>query len=482
MKRILLTLPLLALLCTLLLAGCAAQEASTEEPVTEPEPATVEKVESDGIAAPSNSGKLKVDGTQLVSEDGEPVQLKGVSTHGLAWFPQYVNEEFFKELREDWGANVVRLALYTAESGGYCTDGNKTELMDLVDKGVDAATDADLYVIVDWHVLSDLNPLVNKDEAIAFFDEVSKKYATNNNVIYEICNEPNGGTTWADIKTYAEEVIPVIRANDPDSLIIVGTPTWSQDVGLAAADPLDFKNVMYTLHFYAATHKDDLRNKMKNAVADGLPIFVTEYGICDASGNGSIDYESANEWVALMDDLNISYACWNLSNKAEASAIFNADCTKSSGFTENDLSAEGQWLLEILKGEVELPEVDATATSSSSSNSQASASSQTSVAAGQNGDVSWSIAKANSWESGGKTFNQYVVTVKNTSATAISNWEISIPFNESFELSDKWNGNYSANGSTLTVTNVDYNGTLAAGAQATDIGFIASGTSALRPL
>lgn len=355
-KIIALSFSLFAAMILLLatLSGCSGGENGDSDSDETSGVETEEVVESDegssadSIAAPSNSGQLKVEGSQLVSEDGNPVQLRGVSTHGLAWFSDYVNQDFFTELHQDWSANVVRLAMYTAESGGYCTDGDKTALLSLVDDGVNYATEADMYVIVDWHVLNDQNPLTNKDEAIVFFGEVSQKYADHNNVIYEICNEPNGSTTWADVKSYAEEVIPVIRANDPDAVIIVGTPTWSQDVDQAAADPLDYDNVMYALHFYAATHKDDLRNKLSSAVEGGLPVFVSEFGICDASGNGAIDYDSANEWVSLMDSLDVSYVCWNLSNKDEASALFKADCTKTSGFTEEDLSEEGSWLRDVL--------------------------------------------------------------------------------------------------------------------------------------
>lgn len=300
------------------------------------------------MAIPSVAGKLQVKGAQLVSQTGSAVQLRGVSTHGLAWFPGYVNQEFFQELHDGWGANVVRLAMYTAEYGGYCTGGDQTALLDLIDRGVAAATAADVYVIIDWHILSDANPLDNKDAALAFFQTVSARYADTNNVLYEICNEPNGQTTWENVKAYASEVIPVIRANDPSAVIICGTPTWSQDVDKAAADPLNFDNIMYALHFYAATHKDDLRNKLESAHAEGLPIFVSEFGICDASGSGRIDYDSAAAWIALMDRQNISYCCWNLSNKDEASALFLPSCTKTSGFSATDLSAEGTWLVGVL--------------------------------------------------------------------------------------------------------------------------------------
>lgn len=136
----------------------------------------------------------------------------------------------------------------------------------LVRDGVSFATEADLYAIVDWHVLSDANPLAHADEAAGFFGRISADLSTNNNVIYEICNEPNNGTTWEDVKAYAQRIIPIIRANDPDAVIIVGTPTWCQDVDQAAAAPLDAGNVMYALHFYAATHQADLRDRMAATV------------------------------------------------------------------------------------------------------------------------------------------------------------------------------------------------------------------------
>jgi len=292
-----------------------------------------------------------VKGTQLVGKDGRAVRLRGASTHGLAWFPAYVNDALFNGLRNNWNANVVRLAMYTAESGGYCTDGDKATLRKLIDDGVRFATENDLYVIVDWHILSDNNPNMHIDEAKAFFSDVSAAYADHNNVLYEICNEPNGATTWADVKAYAEQIIPVIRANDPEAVVIVGTPTWSQDVDAAAADPLAFDNVMYALHFYAATHKDDLRARAAKALDAGLPLFVSEFGICDASGNGAIDEQQADEWIALLDERGVSYTMWNMSNKAESSAMFKATCDKASGFVDDDLSQAGAWLRRTLSSQ-----------------------------------------------------------------------------------------------------------------------------------
>lgn len=302
------------------------------------------------LARPSKNGALKVKGSKLTDKKGRKVQLRGVSTHGIAWYPEYINKKFFKELRTKWNANVVRLAMYTDEYGGYCSGGNKTELKNLIKKGVKYAKAADIYAIIDWHVLSDQDPNRYVSQAKKFFKEMSKTFASYNNVLYEICNEPNGGTTWAQIKKYAKKIIPVIKANDPDAVIIVGTPNWSQYVDEAAASPIKgYSNIMYSLHYYAATHKADLRKRMVSAVKKGLPVFVTEYGTCDASGSGAIDKASANAWVRTMNKYGISYVCWNLSNKNETSALFKSSCAKTYGFKKSDLSAQGRWLWNTLK-------------------------------------------------------------------------------------------------------------------------------------
>lgn len=298
----------------------------------------------------ANHGALSVKGTDLVDKNGKQYQLKGVSTHGIAWFPDYVNKDAFKTFRDDWGANIVRLAMYTDENNGYCTDGDPEKLKKLVRAGVDAATELGMYVIVDWHILHDLTPLKYEEQAKAFFEEISSEYKNSDNIIYEICNEPNGGTSWADVKKYAEVIIPIIRANDSNAVIVVGTPTWSQDVDAAAKDPIkDYDNVMYALHFYAATHKDDLRNKLTAAKKSGLPIFVTEFSICEASGDGQIDYDSAKAWFDLINDNNLSYCAWNVSNKAEKSSLIKSSVNKTSGWSEDDLSDTGAWIREQMK-------------------------------------------------------------------------------------------------------------------------------------
>lgn len=301
----------------------------------------------------ANHGKLSVDKTQLVDKDGKAYQLKGCSTHGITWFPDYVNKDAFKTLRDDWGANLIRIAMYTdtGDSYGYCSGGNKDEILGLLDNGVNMATELGMYVIVDWHILNDNNPNNHIDDAKDFFDKVSDKYKDYDNVIYEICNEPNGGTSWSDVKEYANAVIPVIRNNDKEAIIIVGTPTWSQDVDIASEDPITgFDNIMYAVHFYAATHKQNIRDKVSKALENGIPVFVSEFSLCDASGNGGIDYDESDKWFELIKENNLSYASWSLCNKNETSALISSSSSSLSNWSEDELSETGKYIKEKISG------------------------------------------------------------------------------------------------------------------------------------
>lgn len=322
-----------------------AQNAQTQGSQAQPSQSQNSQAQtSTGAGFAGAHGALHLDGVNLVDQNNNPVQLYGMSTHGLAWFPDYVNYDGFKTLRDDWNTNCVRLAMYPHEYGGYCTGGDQSRLKSLVQTGVDAATDLGMYVIIDWHVLQEQDPNVYKEQAKTFFDEMSRTYADHTNVLYEICNEPNGSTSWDSVKSYAEEVIPVIRANDPDAIIIVGTPTWSQDIDKAKAKPLDFDNVMYALHFYAGTHKDVLWNRLDSCVQNGLPVFISEFGMCDASGNGANDFNSAQNWFNVIERYNLSFCCWNLANKNESSSVISPSCSKTSGWSEDELSEAGKWI------------------------------------------------------------------------------------------------------------------------------------------
>ena len=300
----------------------------------------------------------------MVDQNGVPTQLRGASTHGMHWFPQYVNQNAFQTLRDDWGINMVRLVCYPRDGGsvGYLTGGDSTkqQLDTLIQNGVDYATKLGMYALVDWHVHA-YNPNEYLKEAKIFFTKYATMYKDHDNVLYEICNEPTG-TNWysgngKDLYTYCSEVIKTIRAIDPDAIIICGTNTWSQDVDQVAAKPmkaLGYENIMYTFHFYSATHKENLMEKVRLATKDGTPIFVTEFGICSADGNGSYDAENADRWIALLDELNISFACWSYSNCNEKSAYFKSSCSNVGGdWTADDLTTTGKWLINTCRAHEE---------------------------------------------------------------------------------------------------------------------------------
>ena len=309
--------------------------------------ATVPQAPSDpkGTTPVSQHGQLSVKNGQLVDKNGKGYQLRGMSTHGLTWFPEFVNESAFKTLRDDWNTNVVRLAMYVDEWGnGQCYMGNKSGSLELLEKGVDICIKLDMYVIIDWHVLNPGDPSKYTNEAKSFFETVSKRYAKYPNVIYEICNEPNGGASWSgNIKPYAEKIIPVIRKNAPNSVIIVGTPTWSQEIDKPLSDPLSYKNVMYAFHFYAATHAG-LRSNVENCVAQGLPVFVSEFGTCDASGGGANDFNETQKWLSYFDKQGISYCNWSICNKDETCSALRPGTSANGNWSESDLTENGKWM------------------------------------------------------------------------------------------------------------------------------------------
>lgn len=452
-------------------------------------------------------GRLHVSGTLLVDESGNSVVLRGVSTHGLSWFPEYANADAFRSMRDEWGINIVRLAMYSAEYNGYCTgdENNRRRLKQKIYDSVQAATDLGLYVIVDWHVLGDQNPLLYQDQAAAFFEECTGRLGNQKNVIYEICNEPNGNATWQDVKTYAERIIPIIRANAPDALIIIGTPTWSQEVDRALNDPVTgYDDLLYALHFYANTHRDDLRNRLETAVTNGLPVFVSEFGICDASGNGGVNTEQADIWMELLQRYGISSCIWSLTNKDESASLIRADCSKLSGWSYNELSASGQWFVDWLAAHAGYEFFNADIPyngnnllggngnqggSSQSNQSGNGASSGNGNSGGQNGfsqgdstgtlgasaeidGFKITVSVTNSWESNGSYYYQCSVALTNQGSSDINGWQCEISLDCDMNLDQFWCGQFEVNGTTLRIRPESYNSVIAAGAEYGDVGFI----------
>ncbi len=360
MKKVLCILLAAAIMLTAFF-GCTAQKQPEKEEVTgtdstivsdtstennEPQPA----VYADGRARPSNCGQLKVVNGKLCSQDGEPVMLRGASSYSLITAESFLNETLFADLASNYGFNLFRLAMYTYGVGsvGYCTNGDKERHKAAIHTGVEAARMQDMYALIDWHILDDGDPNLYIDQAKVFFAEMAEKYCDYNNVLYEICNEPNS-IDWASVKSYAEEIIPIIREKDPDAVIIVGNPDWSKDLVSVMADPLEFDNILYTFHFYAASHKEEWRTIVKNASQSGLPIFVTEYGITNANGGHPIDIEEANKWIDLLEEEGISHCMWSFSKVGEASSVIRFNVPKYHSFTEDEYTEAGKWLINMIK-------------------------------------------------------------------------------------------------------------------------------------
>lgn len=281
-------------------------------------------------------GLIHTDGNKLVDKDGNPVALHGMSLFWSQWMGQYYNIDCVRWLYNDWNCTVVRAAM-GIESGGYLTD-PVAEIAKLK-AVIDACIEAGIYVIVDWH---DHKAHQHTEQAVEFFRSLATQYGDKPNLIYEIYNEPTQVSWKNDVKPYAETVIQNIRAIDPDNLILVGSPTWSQDVDVASKDPINDNNIAYTLHFYAATHKQALRNKAKTALNNGAALFVSEYGTCEASGDGPIDYNEVTAWYNFFSDNNLSSCNWSIADKEETSAALKPGASGKGGWQDSEITESGK--------------------------------------------------------------------------------------------------------------------------------------------
>ena len=279
-------------------------------------------------------GQLKVEGIQLKNEKGKAVVLRGMSLGWHNWWPRFYNAATVRWLKNDWGCNVVRAAMGVEPDRGYIKqpDWSKEKIKAVVD----AAIKEDIYVIIDWH-----SHHINLHEAKKFFTEMATEYGRYPHVIYEIFNEPEG-QTWTDVKAYSIEIIDAIRAIDPDNIILVGSPHWDQDIHLAADDPIkNYNNLMYTLHFYAATHKQELRDRASYAISKGLPIFISESAGMEATGDGPLNEEEWDKWINWAETNKISWLTWSVADKNETCSVLLPSASSEGNWNEKDLKASG---------------------------------------------------------------------------------------------------------------------------------------------
>lgn len=295
-----------------------------------------------GATAVERHGQLRVEGNRIVDRRGEPVVLRGMSLFWSQWEPSYYNASAVRWLRDDWKVNVVRAAIAVHRDGYLKHPAREMRKAEAV---IDAAISLGIYVIVDWHA-HEPEPAA----AAEFFEAIAAKYGHHPNIIYETWNEPLRDHDWSTvIKPYHEAVIPRIRAHDSDNLIVAGTQTWSQDVDKAAADPLGFANLAYTLHFYAGTHRQELRDKAASALARGVALFVTEWGTSEATGDGVLDGKETALWIDFMERNRLSHLNWAIGDRKETSAALLPGARAKGGWPERMLTPSGKLVREQLR-------------------------------------------------------------------------------------------------------------------------------------
>jgi endoglucanase len=308
---------------------------------------TYEPFEGPGLPEnPPRLSRLSVEGVQLVNEEGEPVVLRGVSYGWHNWWPRFYNADSVRWLKEDWGVDVVRAALGVHRRDLPLTyNRDPEEAVRIVSHVIEGAIAHGVYVIIDFH-----SHELELELAKKFFTEMATKYGAYPNVLYEIFNEPVR-QSWEEVKAYSEEVIAVIRAIDPHNVILVGTPHWAQDVHLAADDPIEgVENIQYTLHYYAATHGQWLRDRADDALARGIPIFISESAGMEASGDGPMDYAAWQEWRDWAEARKLSWITWSISDKDETCSFLLPSAASTGGWGPEDLSESGRATRELLRG------------------------------------------------------------------------------------------------------------------------------------
>lgn len=302
-------------------------------------------VDGTSLTAVDTYGQLSVSGKNLVDKNGTPVQLRGMSLSWTNWWPQFYTSGVVEWLKDDFNVTVIRAAMGIDESGGYLEDKERHKAY--VFTVIDAAIEQGIYVIVDWHSHHAEDYL---EEARSFFAEVAQKYGDQPNLIYETYNEPLDTVSWNEvIKPYHESVIAEIRKHDPDNIIIAGNRSWSTRLNEVVANRIDDPNVMYTLHYYAASHKQELRDEAQAALDANLPIFVSEYGVTEYTGDGFIDVEEANKWWTFLDANNISWLNWSIADKEESSAAVIPGASAKGGWPDTILTTSGLLVREEIR-------------------------------------------------------------------------------------------------------------------------------------
>jgi aryl-phospho-beta-D-glucosidase BglC (GH1 family) len=324
-------------------------------------------------------GRLQISAVALKDQNGNAIQLHGMDSHGLTWFPlsdlnlnntSNINmmsqpisfaptqgvpfphpSSAVGNLVTQWHIQVVKATMFPYDpwngSDAKSYDNNypvwKWYNINLVNSIVQAAIDENIYVIIDWHAGEGNDPDPNvywtNGHAQEFFTYMVDKWGSYPNVIYQTVNSPNN-IAWKNaksgkpgLKTYNQNIINLIRSREAangyaPNLIIAGTPTYSQDVDIATNDPLTGNSIAYNFMWYAGTHGISIRSKAETALtnlaskAPNQTLFMSEVGTTASNGTGGVYYSEFNTWLEWAKTKKLSWLNWSISSKEEDSAIF----------------------------------------------------------------------------------------------------------------------------------------------------------------
>ena len=282
-------------------------------------------------------GRLSTAGGHLRSAAGHPVALRGVSLFWDDLQPRFSNCNVVRWLVRDWKIDILRIPIGTALAPGRTPPPDQIKR---VFNLIDAAIEAGIYVIVDWHT-----HVPSTSEAVSCLSLLAAQYGDIPNLLYETWNEPLPQHSWGGcIKEHHMRVAAAVRKAAPGAVIIAGTRNYCQRVDEAAEDPLQTENVLYALHFYAASHREGLRRRAEAAIACGLPLIVSEWGTCESNGGGLIDLDESDRWWEFMEANRLSSACWAISDRDETSAALRPRAASGGNWGHRDLSGTGRYV------------------------------------------------------------------------------------------------------------------------------------------
>lgn len=280
------------------------------------------------------ASRLHTEGKWIVDAGGSRVKLRGVATADPAfywrWHPKTAMEvvEWASDEGRGWYPNTVRLPVTQGYIDHYGLD---TVIDDILRPLVDLLGDRGVYAMVDYHLIrpytteatdnAETDYSVYPDELLrTFWNRVAPEFAADVHVIYELFNEPTEPAHWGDDeaawqewKQAAQSWVDLVQSHAPETPLIIGSPRWTSVTNMAAVDPFDGENLIYSAHIYPANGQPSEFDPTYGAPAEEVPVVVTEFG-WDPNG-GSVDQgtnsgwgEPFRQWVESYE--NMGWTAW----------------------------------------------------------------------------------------------------------------------------------------------------------------------------